>query len=103
MSCHIEIGDPLEASGVGLAFSIRLGFQALNDRDRVLDVFGIDIGDMIDPAKFLHGFGLGPRQVAQMILRRQREQGIELFVDRGQILFLQDNQVFSFVTPDTSL
>ena len=58
----------------------------------------VQVGDVLDPAEDLLDVGLFPRLPSQAVFGLQGEQGGELFIDRAQIIVLQDNYKFPAVT-----
>jgi hypothetical protein len=82
-----------------LTVRIRFSFKAFDDSKRVLDIIRIDIGDVIDPAEVLLDPPLGASAKAEAVLWEEVGEGLELLVDGGQAIFLQDNHMLPVICP----
>ena len=82
---HGEVGDPLEARGLWRACGPRFTFQAFEDAHRVGFGFGIDVGDVIDPAIVLLDLVLRASVKAQCVLGTQRPERGEHLAPRERL------------------
>ncbi|MCZ7572671.1 MAG: hypothetical protein M5U01_29290 [Ardenticatenaceae bacterium] len=83
-----EVGDPLETGGLRGAVGQGGAFLAFQDPHRVGLVFGIDVGDIIDPAIVLLDLVLRASVKAQRVFGGQRPEGSELLVEVGDVVLL---------------
>ena len=82
-----EIRYPLEASGFVFLLRVGLAFQTLEDSEDVLFLLVTHIIDVVDPVVILLGLILWASVKPRVVLGRQWQEGLELLVDRGQIVW----------------
>jgi hypothetical protein len=59
----------------------------------MLNIFGIDVLNVIYPMKVLFGLILIGREKPEVVFRKEIEKSVELFLNGGQALFLEYNDV----------
>ena len=82
----LKIGDPLESSGLDLPASIRLGFKALENAQRMFSILRVDIGDVAHPSVFLIDFGILPRSVPEVVFRMELQESLEPALEGGEVI-----------------
>jgi len=83
----VEIADPFEAGGLGLTID-GFGLEALEHREGVGLLLGIDLAQVIHPAEVLWNGRIARWREMQLLVRGQFHQGLEVLMHRGQIAVL---------------
>jgi hypothetical protein len=82
---------------VECSIGIGFGFQAADDGECVFVVLGVNVLNVIHPVEVLHGLILIGGTKADVVLGKAIEETVELLLDKGQVVFLQDNDVLPAV------